>query len=146
MSNRSCAANLEILGYRVVISREIQDPSWDAFVSGNPSGQFEQTSAWAHAKSVNRWRPLRLSLFSNGNIVGGAQILYRNVLFFGKIAYISKGPVVTPGLTSEITRRILGELTHLVKKERILYLVVQLADNSHFLEDWLLDAGFHVDS
>jgi lipid II:glycine glycyltransferase (peptidoglycan interpeptide bridge formation enzyme) len=124
----------------------MRDPSWDTFVANSPAGQYEQTCAWAHAKSIEGWHPLRISLFSNGKVLGGAQILYKSVSVLGKIAYVSKGPIFAPGSSPEIASSVLRELVRIVRKEHILFLLVHPPNHSHYLEAELLRAGFRVNS
>lgn len=69
--------------------------AWDAFNDAHPHGHLLQTSAWAALKSAHGWRVLRTtSADSHGATLGGAQILHRNLKFFGRIAYAPRGPVV----------------------------------------------------
>jgi peptidoglycan pentaglycine glycine transferase (the first glycine) len=69
---------------------------WDAFVSAHPRGHFLQTSAWAEVKADFGWTSQIITLLnSQGEIVAGAQILYRPLPFqLGQMAYVPFGPVV----------------------------------------------------
>lgn len=68
---------------------------WNAFVSAHQNGHVLQTSAWAALKSAHGWRVLRtVADDAHGNLLGGSQILHRNLKFFGCIAYAPRGPVV----------------------------------------------------
>jgi lipid II:glycine glycyltransferase (peptidoglycan interpeptide bridge formation enzyme) len=126
---------------QIVISRQQRDPRWDAFVASNPAGQYEQTSAWAQAKSIEGWHPLRIFLLSSRMFYGGAQILYKKIPLTGKVAYLSKGPVFAPSSSPEIIQRFIGELNRLMRREHILYLFVQPPDSACHLEAWFQKAG-----
>jgi lipid II:glycine glycyltransferase (peptidoglycan interpeptide bridge formation enzyme) len=91
---------------RILISRRQKDPLWDAFVISHPEGQYEQTSAWAQAKLTEGWHPLRVFMLSSGEPRGGVQILYKKISLLGKVAYASKGPILTPNSSSQIIRRL----------------------------------------
>ncbi|MCX6019429.1 MAG: peptidoglycan bridge formation glycyltransferase FemA/FemB family protein [Chloroflexi bacterium] len=69
--------------------------AWDAFVSAHSHSHVLQMSAWAALKSAHGWHVLRtIADDAHGNWLGGAQILHRNLKFFGRIAYAPRGPVV----------------------------------------------------
>ena len=130
------------IGLEALVSSRPADPEWDAFVASVPAGQFEQTGAWAQAKSTEGWRPLRLILRSAGRIVGGAQLLCRPFPLFGRLAYISKGPVLARDPLPGAVPRLIEELKRALRKERIFYLMVQPPDSSPWLTKDLPGAGF----
>ncbi len=80
----------------VSISREVEDNCWDKFLQETPLGQFQQSTIWARAKATEGWRVVRLVLTMDKEILGGFQILWRPS-WRGRVAYVSKGPVVLPG-------------------------------------------------
>jgi peptidoglycan pentaglycine glycine transferase (the first glycine) len=128
-----------------LLSRSLTDPQWDAFLASTPAGQFEQTSAWAKAKSIYGWRPIRLTVHQDGQLLGGAQILCRRLPLFGKIGYVSKGPVLGPSCQPEMVHRLLSDLHRIARQERILFLLAQPPDDGHALEGLLSNSGFRVD-
>ncbi len=69
---------------------------WDAFVKQHSRAYFLQMSEWGALKSEFGWTSQRVALTdSTGNLVAGAQILYRQLpLRLGKLAYIPFGPLV----------------------------------------------------
>lgn len=80
-------------------STSLRDEAWDEFLESVPLGHFQQSGRWAQAKSAEGWQPLRRVLILNERICGGFQVLFRQTRF-GRIGYISKGPVIseeTPG-------------------------------------------------
>lgn len=129
-------------GLEALVSSLLADPDWDAFVASVPAGQFEQTGAWAEAKSTEGWRTLRLVLRAEGRILGGAQLLCRPLPLAGRLAFISKGPVLTADPRPGAVPRLIEELKRVLRREHILYLMVQPPDGSPWLEKPLLDAGF----
>ncbi len=72
----------------------IQDNTvWDTFVA-RCGGHLLQTATWGDLKSRFGWRAERWGRVTDGNLVAGAQILYRHLLPGLELAYIPRGPVV----------------------------------------------------
>ncbi len=97
--------------FEVRVSRYFPDHAWDQFLESTPQGRIEQTSAWARYKNSEGWASVRLQLLKQNDIVAGCQILTRQVKFFGKIAYITGGPVL-----SQKHPDCRGYLTHTLKQ------------------------------
>ena len=71
------------------------DPrDWDQFVARHSAAHVLQTSPWGTLKSQFDWEPERVGLTDGGELVAGAQILYRRLpLGLGRLAYVPKGPL-----------------------------------------------------
>ena len=68
--------------------------TWDAFVERHPFSHPLQLSAWGRFKELFGWQSERLGLFQYGELIAGAQILYRTLPGVPlKFAYIPKGPL-----------------------------------------------------
>jgi len=80
---------------QVWLSPELNDPWWDEFLQVTPCGQFQQSSRWAQYKAGEGWNHHRVVVTEATGIVGGFQILWKKVRF-GRIGYVSKGPVAHP--------------------------------------------------
>lgn len=122
------------------VSREAADPEWDRFVEGVAGGHHLQTGLWAQVKATQGWRPLRLCLRRDGQIVGGAQLLVRS-LRVGAIAYCPRGPLLGEDDPSQLGR-LLDELASLARRQRILYFKVQPPVGREDMEEILLERGF----
>ena len=77
--------------------REVRDaPSkeWDDWVENSPGGgHVLQSHAWGEFKRRLGWRPLRLLLEREGEVVGAGQFLLYNTLPVpGRLMYCTKGP------------------------------------------------------
>ncbi len=73
----------------------ITPDAWDNFVTAHPDGHILQTSAWGTLKSQFGWAGERVGLARGGELVAGAQVLYRHLpAGLGRLAYIPKGPLV----------------------------------------------------
>ena len=71
------------------------DAEWDDFVAGHPHGSLLQTTQWAQLKNRFGWHSHRVWLRQDGQLVAGAQVLYRSVAFGAiKMGYIPHGPLV----------------------------------------------------
>jgi lipid II:glycine glycyltransferase (peptidoglycan interpeptide bridge formation enzyme) len=125
------------------ISREVDDCNWDNFLRESSLGQFQQSAIWARVKEVEGWKPVRVVLTVDEEIVGGFQVLWRSSRF-GRIGYVSKGPVVSPGYPglAEFTTNL---LTRLTRTEKLRGLVVQPPDLCRQMTDSLATAGFDLD-
>lgn len=75
---------------------EKEDKSkFDSFICNHPKGHAMQLWEWGEIKSRTGWKPWRLILESNEEIVAAATILERRLPFFGTpIFYCPRGPVV----------------------------------------------------
>jgi len=114
------------LGDRVVAawsSRGHEDICWDTFLQETPLGEYRQSTIWAQAKSTEGWKPLRVVLTVDGEMVGGFQILWRQS-WRGRIGYVSGGPVVLPGHPglAEYATELLQKVA---RRERLRALAVQ---------------------
>jgi len=77
------------------VSTTITATEWDSFVAPHPQGHILQTPAWAELKCAFGWTATRIGIKEKGNVVAGAQILFRALpLGIATIAYIPKGPIV----------------------------------------------------
>jgi peptidoglycan pentaglycine glycine transferase (the first glycine) len=100
------------------------DPDWDGFLAAQPAGHYTQSSPWGSLKAKYGWRVARLLVKDGGQIVGGAQLLLRRLPLWGRIGYISKGPVVSPG-RKDVMKQLLGEIDDFAKKNTILLVSIQ---------------------
>jgi hypothetical protein len=108
------------------ISRESEDSCWDKFLQETPLGQYQQSTIWARAKATEGWRVVRLVLTVDKEIVGGFQVLWRPS-WRGRVAYVSKGPVVLPGYLG-LAESATELLRRLARTERFTALVVHPPD------------------
>ncbi len=72
-----------------------EDAEWDAFVASHPHGSILQTTNWARLKNRFGWTSHRVWMRKEGQLVAGAQVLFRSVAVgLVKMAYIPHGPLV----------------------------------------------------
>lgn len=55
--------------YRIRVSTERTDPAWDQLVLA--AGTYEQSCAWAIARTTLGWRMGRVVLEADGQLIGG---------------------------------------------------------------------------
>jgi len=84
---------------------------WDTFVASARAGHLLQSSSWGRLKSAFGWDTARITLRQHGEIVAGAQVLFRPLPLIGRfrqtIAYVPKGPVIDyaePTLLAHLVR------------------------------------------
>jgi peptidoglycan pentaglycine glycine transferase (the first glycine) len=124
-------------------SPAIIDTVWDEFLMKTPMGHFQQSSMWAKVKESEGWKNLRIVSTIDNRIVGGFQILFRTYLF-GRIGYISKGPVATPE-TQTLIEQLVILMCERAKKNKIFVLIVQPPDNSQITSD-ILELNHFIES
>ena len=122
------------------ISREAEDLCWDKFLQETPLGQFQQSTMWARAKHSEGWKPVRVVVTVEEEIVAGFQILWQS-LWHGRMGYVSKGPVVWPGHHG-LAEYATALLQKLCREERLRALVVQPPDLCVQMSEALACNGF----
>ncbi len=86
------------------------DAQWDQFVKEHPHGSLLQTAVWARLKSRFGWTSERVYVKKDGQIVGGAQVLFRGAVWnMVKIAYVPHGPLIN-WANSELVELTLNHL------------------------------------
>lgn len=71
------------------------DAEWDEFVANHPHGSLLQTTHWAQLKNRFGWSSHRVWLRRDGELVAGAQVLFRSAaLGLVRFGYIPHGPLV----------------------------------------------------
>ena len=71
------------------------DAQWDEFVKAHPHGSLLQTAVWARLKSRFGWHSQRVYVKQDGEIMAGAQFLFRSYAWgMIKIGYVPHGPLV----------------------------------------------------
>lgn len=102
--------------------------AWDAFLTQNPLGHFQQSSGWARFKARDGWRVERIFLEPGHPASGGLQLLWKPTRL-GPIGYVSKGPALAredvPGLD-----RLLGQLHVTAQTLGLRALILQPPDRS----------------
>ena len=115
-------------GYECIISKEETDIEWDNFLETTKYGRYEQTSIWASVKGLYGWKHIRIILKSCNKIAGGAQILYKEIFYFGGIGYITKGPIFDIDKMEEV-EMILNAICNVAKKFKINLLYINPSIN-----------------
>jgi lipid II:glycine glycyltransferase (peptidoglycan interpeptide bridge formation enzyme) len=113
---------------------------WDTFLEASPLGQFQQSSKWGRVKSLEGWKPLHVPLHTRGSLSGGYLLLWK-VTRFGRIGYISKGPVLHEE-NPEAVRVVLQQAYETAKELRLRALIVQPPDLSSASMEDLQSCGF----
>lgn len=106
----------------VSVTTALEDSAWDAFLKSTPFGEYPQSSVWARYKHTDGWRCSRTLIKHDQRITGGFQVLWRPTRF-GRIGYVSKGPVVEAE-KPELVDALVGLLIRAAKKLRLTALVV----------------------
>jgi lipid II:glycine glycyltransferase (peptidoglycan interpeptide bridge formation enzyme) len=91
-----------------------EDAEWDAFVANHSHGSILQTTNWARLKNRFGWTSHRVWLRQDGQLVAGAQVLYRSAAVgLVKMAYIPHGPLVDWDDEEQVTV-LLNQIDHSV--------------------------------
>ena len=98
---------------------------WDRFVVGHPDAHVLQTSTWGALKAQFGWSDERVGLAREGELVAGAQVLYRRLpAGLGRLAYVPKGPLVD-WANEEQLMALLAALDRAVQSRRAITLMVE---------------------
>jgi hypothetical protein len=117
-----------------------KDAKWDAFLQVTPLGQFQQSSSWARMKALDGWSAVRRLVNPARVEEGGFQLLWKNTRW-GRIGYISKGPVLAIE-EPEYLEAVWREIKNTARQLRLVALIVQPPDEScHLLHD-MMERGF----
>jgi peptidoglycan pentaglycine glycine transferase (the first glycine) len=74
--------------------RQLSAGDWDRFVARHPDRHLLQSSPWGSLKARFGWAVERIGLSRAGQLVAGAQVLYRRLpAGLGLLAYVPKGPL-----------------------------------------------------
>ncbi len=121
----------------------IPSETWDHFVAEHPGGHLLQTSPWGALKSRFGWSAERVGLTRNGELVAGAQILYRRLPGLGRLAYVPKGPLVNWDDEEQVSA-LLAALDQTSRSQEAIALTIEpdLPDEAIYAER-LLTLGFH---
>lgn len=132
-------------GYQVQVSREMDDPEWDAFLAAASGGNYQQSSLWAQIKTVSRFQAIRIVIRDDGDIVGGAQVLIRRFSLIGGYGYVAMGPLVASA-EPQLVKTVVDAIDEVARKQRIHYLVVQPPWRAEAVTDCFRDRGFFATS
>jgi len=106
----------------VSVTSALDDPDWDRFLQTIPQGEFEQGCCWAKYKQTAGWQCSRALIREDREIIGGFQLLWRPTRF-GRIGYVSRGPVAAAE-TRETVERLVDLLIESARRLRLAAMVV----------------------
>jgi lipid II:glycine glycyltransferase (peptidoglycan interpeptide bridge formation enzyme) len=111
-----------------VLEIEVDDkpshPEWDEWVAAAPGGHHLQSSGWGHVKAGTGWRATRFLLRRSGELVGGCQLLDRDIPVVGRIGYVPRGPVIaSPGV--DLVDSVLAALREHARRQRVAVVKIQ---------------------
>lgn len=130
--------------YTARIIEEAEKSRFDAFMARHPKGHVLQTWGWGELKSRTGWKPWRLVLEKDGEIVAGISILERKLPVIGTpIFYSSRGPVLD-WRDKELFDALLAEVKKLAKKRGAIFLKVDpdVSSSAQGLVEYLKARGF----
>ncbi|MCS7220058.1 MAG: peptidoglycan bridge formation glycyltransferase FemA/FemB family protein [Anaerolineae bacterium] len=76
------------------LDRTLTDSTWDAFLAHRPDVHILQHRLWGELKARFGWRAERVAIARQGQVLAGAQILFRRLPWGQTLAYIPKGPII----------------------------------------------------
>jgi lipid II:glycine glycyltransferase (peptidoglycan interpeptide bridge formation enzyme) len=127
--------------WRVQLSTELKDAAWDAFLNQVPGGHHVQSSSWAETKAHLGWQVSRVTITEAGVLLAGAQLLEVVKAPFGKVGFISKGPVFAAKDVGLATT-LLKALKQHARKRGLRYVLLQAPAESAFMLSQLEQQGF----
>lgn len=127
----------------IQVSDSPSDPLWDQFVEGSPDGHHVQTTAWGRLKGFDGWKAIRISAYGGDTLVGGAQVLLRELPVGGHIGYVPKGPVVAYD-SPDLGSALLDAFDDVVREWKIRHITVQPSDRGHAMSADLAHRGYRA--
>lgn len=124
--------------------QENERERFDLFLARHPKGHVLQTWEWGEIKSRTGWKPWRLVLEENNEIVAAAAILERKLPVIGAtIFYAPRGPVVN-WHHPELFDAVLMEIRKQAKKRKAIFLKVDpdVPSSDRELANYLHSRGF----
>ena len=107
------------------VNTSIPDSRWDAFITQTPTGSFLQRSAWGHFRGQRGWHSARIGLESGGQLVAGAQLLFRSLPLGRSFAYIPRGPVLVDPMDAQVLSSLMEGVHDYCRDEGSLLLAVE---------------------
>lgn len=95
---------------------------------------------WARYKASEGWNHYRLLLTSAGGVIGGFQLLWRRSRF-GRLGYVSKGPVTHPESAATVGY-LERRLRRAAQDLKLVALVCQFPDESGIEPGFVRETGF----
>lgn len=96
---------------------------WDTFVSTQPRAHFLQQAAWGIHKRHFGWNDSRTALVDQtGQIVAGAQLLFRPLSLGFSLAYLPMGPYNTKPDSPSVTQHLWHAVDSCAKQQRAIFL------------------------
>jgi lipid II:glycine glycyltransferase (peptidoglycan interpeptide bridge formation enzyme) len=108
----------------VEVNDALRHPEWDAWVVTTPGGHHLQSSAWGYVKAGSGWLTVRIMLRRSGELVGGCQLLTREIPVLGSVGYVPRGPVLA-SRDAELLDAVLAVLRDHARRHRIAVVKVQ---------------------
>lgn len=144
VTRRSSTADRTI---RVVVSA---DPGpnalrqWDELVARVPGSDVTQLSGWSSVRRRAGYAPLYLFAWRGDELLGGAQVLLRSVPLFGRIGYVSYGPLVGPEAPRSACVRAIAQEMRRLAGGSLAALFLQPTDGHDDVTVELLALGFRA--
>ncbi|MGQ0716793.1 MAG: lipid II:glycine glycyltransferase FemX [Pseudonocardiales bacterium] len=121
--------------------------AWDLLVDRTPGTDVTQLSVWAGLRGRAGFSPLYLLAYRGAELVGGAQILTRQVPALGGVGYLPYGPLVAPDVAAaDDVRRTLVDALAVLGRRRLRVLFVQPPEGAQDTSSELLRRGFRASS
>jgi peptidoglycan pentaglycine glycine transferase (the first glycine) len=114
---------------------------WDGFVAAAPGGDLVQTTAWADFRRALGFETFAVAVRSGAALIGGAQVVVRHFGRLGALAYIARGPLLTPG-DADRAGEVLDAVERAARGARVRLLVVQPPEGGDSIEAELVRRGF----
>jgi hypothetical protein len=117
---------------------------WDDYLEHCPLGQFQQSSRWACIKALDGWKAHHVFLNPQQPEQGGLQLLWK-ASRFGRIGYVSKGPVLLTEDRATVDA-IMLHLKTVVRTLGLRALILQPPDQSRICVEDLLRHSFNANT
>ncbi|MDI2029609.1 GNAT family N-acetyltransferase [Saccharopolyspora sp. TS4A08] len=119
--------------------------AWDDLVDATPGCDVSQLSAWGRVRAAAGYAPHYVLAARRGEVIGGAQVLIRNVRPLGTVGYVPYGPVIATGVPDrEHVREALAGALDDLARHHVRMLFVQPPEGVDDLSGELIERGFRA--
>jgi peptidoglycan pentaglycine glycine transferase (the first glycine) len=123
---------------------QTEKEKYNDFIASSPKGHILQSYEWGEVKALTGWKPFRLVLEDNGQMVAAISLLKRTIPAIKKsIFYAPRGPVLDLN-NHDLFRFLMEEVRKLASKEQVIFLKIDpdVPSSDENLRKLIKETGF----
>lgn len=121
----------------------VRAEEWDALVASHPLADVTQLSAWTRVRALAGYSAMQVLALDGDRIVGGAQVLVRQLRGVGRFGYVPYGPLVSTAVEDpDAVHDALADALADLGRPRFRMLFVQPPEGAERASRAMLERGF----